>query len=110
MNQTRLERIAKGQAKTLVHTLTLLDDEGYGDSDLSMLRGSIRQWLDHVTPYRPKKVKVYDENNNCIECDEYFYDPHKPDCQYSDECGVCGECGWEVLSESLAIHSKMEVK
>jgi len=72
MNQTRLERIAKGQAKTLVHTLTLLDDEGYGDSDLSMLRGSIRRWLEHMTPL--KKWKPVDERTYCVICTKNFDD------------------------------------
>lgn len=27
---------------------------------------------------------IYDENNNCVECMEYFFDPHLPNCKYSD--------------------------
>jgi hypothetical protein len=26
---------------------------------------------------------VYDVNNNCIECDEYFYDAHQPNCKFA---------------------------
>ena len=33
-------------------------------------------------------AKIYDENNNCVECMSYFYDPHEPDCKYSDNWSV----------------------
>jgi hypothetical protein len=26
---------------------------------------------------------IYDDNHNCIECMEYFYDPHQPDCKFA---------------------------
>ena len=91
MNQTRLERIAKGQAKTLVHTLTLLDDEGYGDSDLSMLRGSIRQWLEHMTPL--KKWKPVDERTYCVICTKNFDDDG---FDYRFDSPICHECVDEV--------------
>jgi|APGre2960657404_1045060.scaffolds.fasta_scaffold209223_2 hypothetical protein len=52
-------------------------------------------------------MNIYDENNNCIECMEYFYDPHQPDCKYSDVCGIC-DCKWESFSKSLAIHSEVK--
>ena len=26
---------------------------------------------------------IYDENHNCIECMEYFYDAHQPDCKFA---------------------------
>ena len=91
MNQTRLERIAKGQAKTLVHTLTLLDDEGYGDSDLSMLRGSIRRWLEHMTPL--KKWNPVDERTYCVICTKNFDDDG---FDYRFESPICHECVDEV--------------
>jgi hypothetical protein len=65
----RLERIAKAQAKALIGTLTLLDDEGLGDSDLSALRGSLRSWIEHITPIRESKWdrKVHDDTDCEVE-------------------------------------------
>jgi hypothetical protein len=51
-------------------------------------------------------MKVYDENNNCVECDQYVYDPHESGCRYENVCGLC-ECGWQTLSESLSKHTKI---
>lgn len=61
--------------------------------------------------YLQQKEKIYDENNNCVECMEYFYDPHLPTCSHSDDtdqhsaCGACGEwnngehnCSEEVVN------------
>ena len=54
-------------------------------------------------------MNIYDENNNCIECMEYIYDPHQPECKYSDECGIC-DCKWESFSKSSSIHSGIAIE
>jgi hypothetical protein len=48
----KLEQIAKDQAKTLIKTLNLLQDQGLGDSDLSELKREINVWIDHISPIK----------------------------------------------------------
>jgi hypothetical protein len=48
----KLEQIAKDQAKTLIKTLNLLNDEGFGDSDLNKLKSQINVWIDHISPLK----------------------------------------------------------
>jgi hypothetical protein len=52
---TKLEQIAKDQAKTLIRTLELLELEGLGDSDLSELKRELNAWIDHITPLKVGK-------------------------------------------------------
>ena len=49
---TKLEQIAKAQAKTLVKTLKLLELEGLEDSDMQELRRELNAWISHITPLR----------------------------------------------------------
>jgi hypothetical protein len=48
----KLEQIAKDQAKTLIKTLSLLDAEGWGDSDLNQLKSELNLWIDHISPLK----------------------------------------------------------
>jgi hypothetical protein len=52
---TKLEQIAKDQAKTLIRTLELLELEGLGDSDLSELKRELNAWIDPITPLKVGK-------------------------------------------------------
>jgi hypothetical protein len=52
---TKLEQIAKDQAKTLIKTLELLELEGLGDSDLSELKRELNAWISHITPLKVGK-------------------------------------------------------
>jgi hypothetical protein len=80
----RLERIAKAQAKALIGTLTLLDDEGLGDSDLSALRGSLRSWIEHITP-----IRKVDERTYCEVCCTNFDDDG---FDYRFDYPICHSC------------------
>ncbi len=51
----KLEQIAKDQAKTLIKTLNLLDDKGFGDSDLNQLKSELNLWIDHISPLKVGK-------------------------------------------------------
>jgi len=51
---TKLEQIAKAQAKTLVKTLELLELEGSGDSDMRELKRELNAWIWHITPAKTK--------------------------------------------------------
>jgi hypothetical protein len=52
---TKLEQIAKDQAKTLIKTLELLELEGLGDSDLLELKRELNAWISHITPLKVGK-------------------------------------------------------
>ena len=52
---TKLEMIAKSQAKTLIKTLELLEIEGLGDSDLRELKCGLNDWISHITPFKMSK-------------------------------------------------------
>jgi hypothetical protein len=49
---TKLEQIAKAQAKTLVKTLELLKLEGLEDSDMQELKRELNVWIYHITPLK----------------------------------------------------------
>jgi|APGre2960657404_1045060.scaffolds.fasta_scaffold117705_2 hypothetical protein len=49
---TKLEQIAKAQAKTLVKTLELLELEGLEDSDMRELKRELNAWIWHITPLK----------------------------------------------------------
>lgn len=49
---TKLEQIAKAQAKTLVKTLKLLELEGLEDSDMQELKRELNAWIYHITPLK----------------------------------------------------------
>ena len=49
---TKLEQIAKAQAKTLVKTLELLELEGLSDSDMRELKRELNAWISHITPLK----------------------------------------------------------
>ena len=41
--------------------------------------------------------KRYNENNECLNCGESFYEAHQPTCVWSDDCDslnrvICGDC------------------
>ena len=52
---TKLEMIAKSQAKTLIKTLELLESQGLGDSDLAELKHELNNWISHITPFKMSK-------------------------------------------------------
>ena len=52
---TKLEQIAKSQAKTLIATLDVLEGEGLGDSDLAELKRELNAWIFHITPLKVGK-------------------------------------------------------
>jgi hypothetical protein len=49
---TKLEMIAKSQAKTLIKTLELLESQDLGDSDLAELKRELNNWISHITPFK----------------------------------------------------------
>ena len=49
---TKLEMIAKSQAKTLIKTLDLLELEGLSDSDMRECRRELNAWISHITPLK----------------------------------------------------------
>ena len=49
---SKLEQIAKAQAKTLIKTLELLEMEGSGDSDMKELKRELNAWIWHITPLK----------------------------------------------------------
>jgi len=49
---TKLEQIAKAQAKTLIKTLELLEIEGLEDSDMKELKRELNAWTWHITPLK----------------------------------------------------------
>jgi hypothetical protein len=52
---TKLEMIAKSQAKTLLKTLELLESQGLGDSDMRELKRELNAWIWHITPLKSGK-------------------------------------------------------
>lgn len=52
---TKLEMIAKSQAKTLIKTLELIESQGLGDSDLAELKRGLNAWIWHITPFKMSK-------------------------------------------------------
>lgn len=30
---------------------------------------------------------IYDHNNNCVDCMQYFYDPHLKNCRFNTRAG-----------------------
>jgi hypothetical protein len=49
---SKLNRIAKNQAKALKETLELLESVGESDSDMRVLIGEISRWQQHVAPFK----------------------------------------------------------
>jgi hypothetical protein len=49
---SKLEQIAKAQAKTLIKTLELLEIEGLEDSDMRELKRELNAWIWHITPLK----------------------------------------------------------
>jgi hypothetical protein len=49
---SKLEQIAKAQAKTLIKTLELLEMEGLEDSDMRELKRELNAWIWHITPLK----------------------------------------------------------
>jgi hypothetical protein len=52
---TKLEMIAKSQAKTLIKTLELLESQGLSDSDMRELKRELNAWIWHITPLKSGK-------------------------------------------------------
>ena len=46
--QTKIERVAIQEAKTLLKTLELLEKEFHLDSDGHALAGELERWLSHI--------------------------------------------------------------